>query len=141
MGETVRIHHSQQGPPSAYCDIKLVKFFGTVGLALFECYVDLCFHAPGLQGPLKGNELYQAGFSESQLPTFNEGAIISETSLEEFHVCSSLVSASDCLGGGAFNVRFNTLFGICSIGHERDDEAVEPKPCKSYISSVACFFL
>jgi len=147
MGETVRIHHAQQEPSSTYYDVKVVKLFRTVGLAIFESEVDLCTHAPGLEGPQPGYDYYQAGISASQSPTFNEGIIISVTSPKEIHVRGSLVSASnDQLGGGAFNPRGHSLYGICvghekvCVGHETDADA-EPKSYKSYISSVACFFL
>jgi hypothetical protein len=139
MGDTVRIHHPQQEPSTlAYFDIKVVKLFRTVGLALFECKIDLCSDAPGLESPKQGFDYYQAGVSASQLPTFHEGVIISFISPKVIHTCGSLVSASDDqLSGGGFNPKGHSLFGIC-VGHEKD---ADTRSYKSYVSSVACFFL
>ncbi len=57
MGQTVRIHRVQSELSSQWYDVKVVKIYRNVELAILECEIDICTdrtHIPGVSGVQQG---------------------------------------------------------------------------------------
>jgi hypothetical protein len=150
MGQTVRIHRVQKELSSQWYDVKVVKIYRKVELAILKCEIDICTYCtrvPAISGAQPGAGYFQMGFSpEPRTPTFHEGVITSAiSSVHDTYMFGSITSASDDqLGGGVFNTRDLTLCGIC-VRFEKD--TTTEQECahshflhKSYIAAADCFF-